>query len=437
MSSARVLPSPDIANFSAVQALAAPGMAQVNTLIRTRLASDVVLINQIAEHIIGGGGKRLRPMLHLLAAAAAGYHGKDHVQLAAVIEFIHTSTLLHDDVVDESDLRRGRKTANALWGNAASVLVGDFLYSRSFQMMVELDSMQVMQILADTTNRIAEGEVLQLLNVHNPDTNEAAYLRVIERKTAVLFAAATRLGGVLASVPQEQETALTEYGLNLGFAFQIADDVLDYVSDSDTLGKNIGDDLAEGKATLPLIYAIERAPAAQAASLKRAIETGGLDSLDNIISAIRDTGADRTCAHTRAEIRRCGEGLLAALPDSAARDAAACTRRLRTAARPLGISQMNEPTPSLLTSLHFRALLLAIMATPTPFATAHADTPAATVTTAVSVSIENGKPQSFDFAALDKLPQHKVHAEAHGNAVDCSGPNLIDVLAQAGVASRV
>ncbi|MBS0591565.1 MAG: polyprenyl synthetase family protein [Proteobacteria bacterium] len=277
--------------FADIQALAAPGMAQVDALIRARLASDVVLINQIAEHIIGGGGKRLRPMLHLLAAQAAGYHGQNQVQLAAVIEFIHTSTLLHDDVVDESDLRRGRKTANALWGNAASVLVGDFLYSRSFQLMVELDSMPVMRILADTTNRIAEGEVLQLLNIHNPDVDEAAYLRVIERKTAVLFAAATRLGGVLGGVPAVQEQALYDYGMRLGYAFQIADDVLDYVSDAVTLGKNIGDDLAEGKATLPLIYAIERAPAEQAASLRRAIENGGLDSLDNIIAAIRDTGA--------------------------------------------------------------------------------------------------------------------------------------------------
>jgi octaprenyl-diphosphate synthase len=280
-----------ISRFADAQALAATDMAAVDTLIRARLASDVLLINQIAEHIIGAGGKRLRPMLVLLAAQAAGYRGREHVLLAAVVEFIHTATLLHDDVVDESDLRRGRKTANALWGNAASVLVGDFLYSRAFQLMVEADDMRVMRILADTTNQIAEGEVLQLLNIHNPDTDEAAYLRVIQRKTAVLFSAATRLGGLLAGVPAAQEEALARYGLNLGFAFQIADDVLDYVADAGALGKNIGDDLAEGKATLPLIYAIERAPAAQAASLRRAIETGGLDSLDNIIAAIRDTGA--------------------------------------------------------------------------------------------------------------------------------------------------
>jgi octaprenyl-diphosphate synthase len=314
------LPRP-IRHFADVQALAAAGMKEVDALIRARLASDVVLINQVAEHIIGGGGKRLRPMLVLLAAQASGYHGRDHVLLAAVVEFIHTATLLHDDVVDESDLRRGRQTANALWGNAASVLVGDFLYSRSFQMMVEADDMRVMRILADTTNQIAEGEVLQLLNVHNPDTDEAAYLRVIERKTAVLFAAATRLGALLAGVPAAQEEALAHYGLNLGYAFQIADDVLDYVSDAGTLGKNIGDDLAEGKATLPLIYAIERAPAEQAASLRRAIETGGLDSLDNIIAAIRDTGAIERARQRAQQYGDAAKAALSTLPHSPARDA--------------------------------------------------------------------------------------------------------------------
>lgn len=310
-----------VSGFSDVQALSRADMDSVNSLIRTRLASDVVLINQIAEHIIGGGGKRLRPMLHLLAARAAGYRGTDHIQLAALIEFIHTSTLLHDDVVDESDLRRGRKTANALWGNAASVLVGDFLYSRAFQLMVELDSMRVMRILADTTNRIAEGEVLQLLNIGNPDTNEQAYLDVIERKTAVLFAAATRLGAVLAGLPREQEEALAEYGLQLGYAFQIADDLLDYVSDAGTLGKNIGDDLAEGKPTLPLIYAIAHSTPEQGASLRRAIETGGLDSLDNIVAAIRDSGAlDRTRAKAQS-YAAAARSALAPLPASRERDA--------------------------------------------------------------------------------------------------------------------
>src|SRR5690606_17195366 len=220
------------------------------------------LINQIADHIISAGGKRLRPMLVMLAGHAAGGAGPVHHQLAAIIEFIHTSTLLHDDVVDESDLRRGRSTANALWGNAPSVLVGDFLYSRSFQLMVELDRMPVMRILADTTNRIAEGEVLQLLHVRNPDTDETAYLNVIERKTAVLFAAGTRLGALASGADEAIQQALYDYGMHLGYAFQIADDVLDYSGDADALGKNLGDDLAEGKATLPLIRAMDRSDAA-------------------------------------------------------------------------------------------------------------------------------------------------------------------------------
>jgi octaprenyl-diphosphate synthase len=311
------------ADFASVRDLAAADMATVDTLIRQRLSSDVVLINQIADHIIASGGKRLRPMLHTLAARAAGYRGEQHAKLAAIIEFIHTSTLLHDDVVDESDLRRGRETANALWGNAASVLVGDFLYSRSFQLMVELDDMRIMRILADTTNTIAEGEVLQLLNIGNADVSEAAYLAVIERKTAVLFAAATELGGLLGELPDDQVAALRRYGMELGYAFQIADDLLDYVSDSATLGKNIGDDLAEGKPTLPLIYALERASHEEAKSLRHAIEHGGLDSLDRIIAAIRDSGAlertrERALAHANAALEA-----LAVLPPSAYRDALA------------------------------------------------------------------------------------------------------------------
>ena len=311
------------ADFAAVRALADADMRRIDALIRARLASDVVLINQIAEHIIAGGGKRLRPMLHALAARAAGYHGEQHVKLAAVIEFIHTSTLLHDDVVDESSLRRGKQTANALWGNAASVLVGDFLYSRSFQLMVELDDMRVMRILADTTNTIAEGEVLQLLNIGNADVDEAAYLAVIERKTAVLFAAATELGGLLGGLPAEQVTALRRYGMELGYAFQIADDLLDYTSDADTLGKNIGDDLAEGKPTLPLIYALQDAAPEEAATLRHAIEHGGLDSLDRIVAAIRNSGAlertrERAEAHAAA-----AHSALATLPASPYRDALA------------------------------------------------------------------------------------------------------------------
>ena len=311
------------ADFDAVRALAAADMTRVDALIRTRLASDVALIHQIAEYIIGAGGKRLRPMLHVLAARAAGYHGDESVTLAAVIEFIHTATLLHDDVVDDSALRRGRKTANAVWGNAASVLVGDFLYSRAFQLMVELDRMRVMRILADTTNAIAEGEVLQLLNIGNPDTDEAAYLRVIERKTAVLFAAATELGGVLAGLPAAQEQALRRYGMELGFAFQIADDLLDFVADSATLGKNVGDDLAEGKPTLPVIYALQSATPAQAAALRRAISSGGLESLDAIVAALRDSGA---IERTRERARRhaaAAHAALATLPASPWREALA------------------------------------------------------------------------------------------------------------------
>ncbi|SFW42638.1 polyprenyl synthetase family protein [Luteibacter sp. UNCMF366Tsu5.1] len=310
-------------DFAGVRALAANDMKDVDALIRHRLSSDVVLINRIADHIIAGGGKRLRPMLHVLAARAAGYQGTEHAKLAAIIEFIHTSTLLHDDVVDESDMRRGRKTANALWGNAASVLVGDFLYSRSFQLMVELDDMRIMRILADTTNTIAEGEVLQLLNIGNADVDESAYLAVIERKTAVLFAAATELGGVLGGLPETQVAALRRYGMELGYAFQIADDLLDYVSDAETLGKNIGDDLAEGKPTLPLIYAMQTADADQLASLRHAIEHGGLDSLDRIVAAIRDSGAlERT--HERAVTHAtAAREALSDLPPSTHRDALA------------------------------------------------------------------------------------------------------------------
>ncbi|WP_329741306.1 polyprenyl synthetase family protein [Dyella sp. A6] len=310
-------------DFAAVRELAAPDMRAVDALIRHRLSSDVVLINQIAEHIIAGGGKRLRPMLHVLAAGAAGYTGEQQIKLAAVIEFIHTSTLLHDDVVDESGLRRGRQTANALWGNAASVLVGDFLYSRSFQLMVELDDMRIMRILADTTNTIAEGEVLQLLNIGNADVDETAYLAVIERKTAVLFAAATELGGLLGGLAPDQVAALRRYGMELGYAFQIADDLLDYTSDAETLGKNIGDDLAEGKPTLPLIYALEAANEEQAQALRHAIEHGGLDALDRIVAAIRDSGAlERTRARAEAHAQA-AHNALGTLPPSPWRDALA------------------------------------------------------------------------------------------------------------------
>jgi len=304
---------PDLAT---IQALARDDMAAVDALIRRRLASDVVLINQVAEYIVGAGGKRLRPMLLLLAAGALGHRGPDAHQLAAVVEFIHTATLLHDDVVDESDLRRGRKTANAVWGNAASVLVGDFLYSRSFQLMVELDRMEVMRILADTTNRIAEGEVLQLLHVRNPDTDEAAYLRVIERKTAVLFAAATRLGALLSGADAATCDALHDYGLNLGYAFQIADDVLDYASDAETLGKNLGDDLAEGKATLPLIHAILHSDAGTRERLRNAVEHGDTDALPDVLQAIRATGGLDYSRQRAIEYAETAERALAGLADN-------------------------------------------------------------------------------------------------------------------------
>lgn len=275
-------------SIESIQALAKGEMARVDALIRAKLHSDVLLINQIAEHIVAAGGKRLRPMLTVLAARAFGYAGDKHSTLAAIIEFIHTSTLLHDDVVDQSDLRRGRKTANALWGNAPSVLVGDFLYSRSFQLMVELDSMPVMQVLADTTNRIAEGEVLQLLHVHNPDTDEAAYMNVIERKTAVLFAAATQLAALLAGTDAATQAHMRDYGMHLGLAFQIADDVLDYTGDADALGKNLGDDLAEGKATLPLIHALSQAEESVKQRLRHIIETGDASALPEVLAAIND-----------------------------------------------------------------------------------------------------------------------------------------------------
>ena len=308
-----------------IQSLAQADMAAVDALIRARLASDVVLINQIADHIISAGGKRLRPMLVVLAGQACGPTTPDHHQLAAIIEFIHTSTLLHDDVVDESDLRRGRSTANALWGNAPSVLVGDFLYSRSFQLMVELDRMAVMQILADTTNRIAAGEVLQLLHVHNPDTDEAAYLRVIERKTAVLFAAGTRLGAMASGVDEGIQRRLYDYGMALGYAFQIADDVLDYTADAEALGKNLGDDLAEGKATLPLIHAIRHSDTATAERLRAIVQEGDAGAMPEVLAAIRATGGLDYSRERARHYAAMAEQALDGLPES---DALAALRGL-------------------------------------------------------------------------------------------------------------
>lgn len=269
----------------------AEDMRSVDAVIRARLHSDVVLIRQVAEYIIGSGGKRLRPALVLYVAGALGYRGTHQHELAAVVEFIHTATLLHDDVVDESELRRGNKTANALFGNAASVLVGDFLYSRAFQMMVSVDNMRVMRVLADATNTIAEGEVLQLLNCHNADIAVDDYLRVIRYKTAKLFEAAARLGAILGGLGPEQEEQLGRFGMHLGTAFQLIDDVLDYSGDEHSTGKHLGDDLAEGKPTLPLIHAMQRGSPEQASLVRRAIEQGGRDDFSAVLAAIKATGA--------------------------------------------------------------------------------------------------------------------------------------------------
>ena len=266
-------------------------MAAVNGVIQKRLQSDVALINQMGLYIINSGGKRLRPLLALLSAKAFGYEGTNHHDLAAIIEFIHTATLLHDDVVDSSDKRRGKDTANNIWGNEAAVLVGDFLYSRSFEMMVELKSMRIMEILAHTTNTIAEGEVLQLLNCHDADTTEERYLEVIHSKTAKLFEAATQLGAVLCNRPESDEKAMASYGMHLGTAFHLIDDVLDYSATSEEMGKNVGDDLAEGKPTLPLIYAMKSGTPKEAKIIRNAIEKGGLNDIDAVLNAIQATGA--------------------------------------------------------------------------------------------------------------------------------------------------
>jgi octaprenyl-diphosphate synthase len=306
-----------------IRALTKDDMEAVNQLILQKLRSEVVLINQIGAYIVGGGGKRLRPMLVLLAARACNYQGAAHIDVAAIIEFIHTATLLHDDVVDDSNLRRGRDTANAIWGNEASVLVGDFLYSRSFQMMVDIGSLRVMDILASTTNTIAEGEVMQLLNCNDPDTTEQRYREVIRCKTAKLFEAGSQLGAVLADRPEQEVRALADYGMHLGTAFQMVDDMLDYTASSDEIGKNIGDDLAEGKPTLPLIYAMSHGSAEEVRVIRNAIEQGGRANIDIVIQAIESTGA---IAYTEQLARREADFARAALegiPESLHRDALA------------------------------------------------------------------------------------------------------------------
>lgn len=309
--------------LSEITSIVADDLGAVDAFIRRRLSSDVELINELANHIVGGGGKRLRPLTVLLASRAAGYagSGQEHVNLAAVVEFIHTATLLHDDVVDGSERRRGSKTANALWGNAPSVLVGDFLYSRAFQMMVEVERMRVMAVLADATNAVAEGEVLQLMLCNDPDTSEERYFAVIERKTARLFEAAARLGAVIADLGREKEDALGAYGLNLGIAYQLVDDVLDYSADPIQTGKNLGDDLAEGKATLPLIYARDHGSPEQAAVLRRAIERGGADSLAAVLAAIEETRAVHYVHQRALAYATAAREAVGVLPDSPYRNA--------------------------------------------------------------------------------------------------------------------
>lgn len=297
-----------------------PDLRAVDEVIRRRLHSDVALVRQVGEHIIGGGGKRLRPALLILSAGAFDYRGTHHHELAAVVEFIHTATLLHDDVVDESRLRRGRETANALFGNAASVLVGDFLYSRAFQMMVDVGNMRAMRVLADATNVIAEGEVLQLMNCHDAGVDEEGYLRVVRYKTAKLFEAAARIGAILAGAGAAEEEAMTSYGMRLGVAFQLIDDVLDYSGDLHETGKNLGDDLAEGKPTLPLIHAMRHGTPEHARLIRAAIEQGGAENFQPVLGAIRETGALDYARRRAQEEARIASAAIAGLPRSNCRD---------------------------------------------------------------------------------------------------------------------
>lgn len=311
-----VLKTGEAPDFDDVLARCQSDMQAVDQVIHQRLSSDVVLINQLSHYIVNSGGKRLRPLLAVLSAKIFGYQGDMHFLMAAIIEFIHTATLLHDDVVDESDLRRGNETANALFGNAASVLVGDFLYSRAFEMMVDVNDMRVMQILATTTNVIAEGEVMQLMNVHDADTTEEKYLNVIHCKTAKLFEAATQLGAILCHRSEKEELAMAAYGRYLGTAFQLIDDVMDYSSNSEKMGKNVGDDLAEGKPTLPLIYAMRQGSPEQVALIQSAIKKGGYDHIDEVQAVIEQTGALKYTEQMAQQQAALAIDELACLPDS-------------------------------------------------------------------------------------------------------------------------
>lgn len=303
-------------DFDSIKNLTSSEAKEVDRIIISELSSDVILINQMGHYIVGNGGKRLRPMLLLLAAKALKNVNNNHLILAAVIEFIHTATLLHDDVVDESELRRGKESANAVWGNAASVLVGDYLYSRAFEMMVRTGNMRVMEILSKTTTAIAEGEVLQLLNCNNPETTEAKYLEVIARKTAILFSAATRLGAVIAGAAQEIEENLALYGQHLGIAFQLIDDALDYKANQDDLGKNLGDDLSEGKPTLPLIYAIQNGTESEAAIIIEAIQNGNRDAFNEVYAVVQRTQAIAYTEQRAEEEAQKAINALNILPDS-------------------------------------------------------------------------------------------------------------------------
>ncbi len=305
-----------LATLDEIRSLISKDMESVNLLIKKALYSEVGLIGQLGHYIINSGGKRLRPVLALLSARASGYQGDQHIHVAAIVEFIHTATLLHDDVVDASELRRGQETANAIWGNEASVLVGDFVYSRAFEMMVEINDMRVMEILAHATNTIAEGEVMQLLNCHNADITTESYLNVIHCKTAKLFEAGCQLGALLAGTDKSQEQAMASYGMHLGTAFQLIDDVLDYSASAEEIGKNIGDDLAEGKPTLPLIYAMAHGTKEQENTIRQAIEKGGRERIQEVSKAIESTGAITYTARLAREEANKAQQALAGFPKS-------------------------------------------------------------------------------------------------------------------------
>jgi octaprenyl-diphosphate synthase len=310
-------------DIQSIYSLIEEDMSAVDAMIQLRLQSDVVLINQLGHYIINSGGKRLRPALAILCARACGYQGEQHHNLATIIEFIHTATLLHDDVVDSSNMRRGNETANSIWGNEASVLVGDFLYTRAFEMMVEMDSMSLMKILSHTTNVIAEGDVLQLLNCNDADTSEESYLEVIHHKTAKLFEAAGQLGAVISDSSAEIEYAMSHYAMHLGSAFQLVDDLLDYSESSEVIGKNIGDDLAEGKPTLPLIYAMRQGTLQQAQIIREAIELGQRDKIDEIITIINEIGAIKYTAQAAQNEVNLAKACLSILPNSEYKEALA------------------------------------------------------------------------------------------------------------------